>query len=266
MKDMQREILNQVATGQISAGEGAARLEALVAEPPTPAPAPVAAQPSLPPATPSAAVRSIKVVSLLGSANIVADPSVAVAVAEGPHRARTDGDTLVIEHAGLDEGNDTFQFGGGQRVVVSGPDWQRRSISVRMNPNLPLNATVQAGNINVIGLRGPITGEVQAGNFRVDDFSGPLKVSVQAGNVNASGRLEAGDSTIRCEMGSVKVNLNKGSSVRITAKATMGKVQVDGSATARSASGDNAKAVTVGAGTGTLDIDCTMGSVKVYAE
>ena len=126
MQDLQREILNQVASGQISAAEGAARLEALAAGPP----ASPAVATALPPATPAAAsARAVKVISLLGSASIVADPSVAVAIAEGPHRARTDGDTLVIEHAGLDEGNDTFTFGGASRVVVAGPDFQRRLLT-----------------------------------------------------------------------------------------------------------------------------------------
>jgi hypothetical protein len=256
MQDLQREILNQVASGQISATEGAARLEGLGAE--VPSPAPPAAAVTMP--------RSVKVISLLGTANIVADPTVAVAVAEGPHRARTDGDVLVIEHAGLDEGNDTFTFGGGRNVVVAGPDLQRRSISIRMNPDLPLSASVQAGNLNAVGLRGPIKAEVQAGNFRLDEFRGPINASVQAGNVTASGILLAGESTIRCEMGSVKLNLQKSSSVRITAKATMGKVSIDGGGTMKMHQGGAVREVTVGSGTATLDIDCTMGSVRINAE
>jgi hypothetical protein len=263
MQDLQREILNQVASGQISASDGAARLEALAGEPPAQATATAALPP--PPAAASPAARSVKVISLLGSANIVADPSVAVAIAEGPHRARTDGDTLVIEHAGLEEGNDTFTFGGAQRVVVSGPDFQRRSISIRMNPDLPLFASVQAGNLNAVGLRGPITAEVQAGNFRLDDFRGPINATVQAGNVTASGALASGESKIRCEMGSVKLNLEKPSSVRITAKATMGKVAIDGAGNMKH-HGGTVREVTVGAGEATLDIDCTMGSVRINAE
>jgi hypothetical protein len=263
MKDLQREILSQVASGQISASEGAARLEALSDESSTPAsvlaPPPPAVQPMDVP-------RAVKVLSVLGSANIVADPSVAVAVASGPHRARTDGDVLIIEHAGLDDGNDTFTFGGARRVVVAGPDLQRRSISIRMNPDLPLFATVQAGNINVVGLRGPITADVQAGNCRVDDFHGPLEINAQAGNVTASGRLTEGDSKIRCEMGSVKLNLVKGSNVRIAARATMGKVAVDGAGTTRSGPGDAVREVSVGSGAASLDVDCTMGSVRIYAE
>ncbi len=263
MQDLQREILNQVASGQISASEGAARLESLAAEP-SDMPATATA---LPPAGPAAgAARSVKVISLLGSATIVADPSVAVAIAEGPHRARTDGDTLVIEHAGLDEGNETFTFGGGSRVVIAGPDLQRRSISIRMNPDLPLFASVQAGNLNAVGLRGAVTAEVQAGNFRLDEFRGPINATVQAGNVTASGTMVEGESKIRCEMGSVKINLEKQSSVRITAKATMGRVSVDGGRDVTTHHGGAVREVMVGSGSATLDIDCTMGSVRINAE
>jgi hypothetical protein len=261
MKDLQREILNQVASGEITAGEAAARLEALDSAPAEPAPA------SLPPApTPmlGTATRVVKVISVLGSATVVGDPSVAVAVADGPHRARQDGDMLVIEHAPFDE-NGTFVFSGG-RHVVTGPDPQRRNLSVRMNPSLPLFANVQAGNVNVMGVRGPITAQVQAGNCRVEDFQGALDLMVQAGNVNATGRLDSGASKIRCEMGSVKMNLGKGSSVRITARSTMGKVAVDGGATTKMGSGDSIREVTIGLGAGTLDVECTMGSVKVLAE
>lgn len=264
MKDMQREILNQVASGQITASDAAARLDALAAESPSaePAASPAAPAAVLPPVS---GARSVKVISVLGSANVIADQSVAVAVAEGPHRVRQDGDTMVIEHSSLDDGNDTFTFSGGRRVVVNGPDLQRRTMSIRMNPDLPLFVSVQAGNLNAIGLRGPITAEVQAGNCRLDDFGGALNLTVQAGNITATGRLVAGDSKVRCEMGSVKMNLQKGSSVRMTARSTLGKVAVEGAGIEKG-SGDATRSVTIGSGTATLDIDCTMGSVRVNAE
>jgi len=187
-------------------------------------------------------------------------------IEEGPHRARQDGDTLVIEHSSLDDESNTFTFGGGRKVVLSGPDFQRRTMSIRVNPDLPLFVSAQAGNVNVLGVRAAITGEVQAGNCRLDGFEGPLSINVQAGNVTASGRLQSGASKIRCEMGSAKVNLEKGSSVRISARATMGKVSVDGAPTTSMSSAGASRVVTVGSGAATLDIECTMGSVKVNAE
>src|SRR5258705_12083428 len=94
MKDLQREILSQVAAGKITAEEGAARLEALDAEP---SPAPDA----LPSPEPTGEIRHVKVTSRFGSTDIIGDPSIAGAVADGPHRARQEGDALVINQSPL---------------------------------------------------------------------------------------------------------------------------------------------------------------------
>jgi hypothetical protein len=239
LKDLQREILNQVAAGVITAEEGAARLEALDSED-TPLEA-------------GGDVRQVRVISRFGTTDVIGDASVAVAVADGPHQARQEGDTMVIEQS-LATDSASFEFTRPTgRSVLNGFDLGRR-LTVRMNPALPLIAGVQAGNLRIEGMRGPVTSDVQAGNCRVDGFRGPLKVSVAAGNVTASGRLDSGASTVRCEMGSVKVNLEKSSSVRINAHTTMGKVAIEGAAI---------KDGVLGSGAGTLDIECTMGNVRV---
>jgi len=260
MKDLRREILTQVAAGTITAEDGAARLDSLEApSAPAPTPAPVAA---------GLKGRHVKVLSQFGSAEIVGDPSVAFAVADGPHRARQDGDTMVIEHQPFDE-DESFAFGPGgsrPRIVINGTTIARRRLTVRMNPDLALTADVQAGNVRVDGVHGPIASEVQAGNFKVSDFRGTLNLIVQAGNVTASGRLDGGVSKVRCEMGQVKINLEKGSSVRITAHTTMGKVAIEGDGAELAGAGRSAREVTIGSGAGTLAIDCTMGSVKVSTD
>lgn len=260
---MRREILTQVAAGAITAEEGASRLESLE----TPATTGAKPSPATPPSLPTGSTaRQVKVVSQFGSAEIFGDPSVAVAVAEGPHRARQDGDTMVIEHQALDD-DDTFSFGqgGSRRIVVNGFNIQRRKLTVRMNPDLALVANVQAGSVRVEGVHGPITGEVHAGNCTVSDFRGPLNLVVQAGNVQATGRLDSGASKVRCEMGSVKINLEKGSSVRISAHSTMAKVAIEG-AGERAGIAHGGREVTIGSGAATLEVDCTMGSVKVAAD
>src|SRR5579859_1532586 len=264
MKDLQREILSQVAAGTITAAEGAARLESLGASAPAAAAVPA---PAPPPASPPAiATRQVKVVSQFGNAEIVGDPSVAFAVAEGSHRARQDGDTMVIEHAPVAD-DDSFSFGdGGRRIVVNGLNVQRRNLTVRMNPDLALIASVQAGNVRIIGVHGPISCEVQAGNCKVGDFRGPLDLVVQAGNVTATGRLNEGASKCRCEMGTVRIGLDKDSSVRIRAHTTIGKVAVDGRRGDAAVVGRAGQDVTIGSGAGTLDVDCTMGNVRVTAD
>src|SRR2546428_404122 len=80
-----------------------------------------------------------------------------------------------------------------------------------------------------------------------------------------SGRLDGGACKVRCEMGNVTINLEKGSSVKVTARTTMGKVAVDSGGAEPMFLGQSGKEVTVGTGEGTLDIDCTMGNVRVSA-
>lgn len=169
---------------------------------------------------------------------------------------------MVIEHEPFDDA-DSFAFGRGRHIATNGLDVRRRRLTVRMNPDLALVASVQAGNVRVDGVHGPITSDVQAGNCKVSDFRGTLNLSVQAGNITASGRLDRGASKVRCEMGSVKINLEKGSSVRITARTTLGKVAIEGEKDERAAVGPSGREVVIGSGDATLDLECTMGSVKV---
>lgn len=246
MQDQQREILSQVAAGTITAEEGAARLEALESDA-TPAPALTAT-----PIAPASGVRQVTVNSRFGNTEIVGDPTVATAVADGPHRARQDGDTMVIDQSLL-SGETTFEFNR-QRISIPGFDSQNRLL-VRMNPTLALRTRVQAGNLRIQGVRGPITGDVQAGNCIVEDFVAPVNLAVSAGNLEARGRIDGGRSAVRCQMGEVKVVLDKRSSVRISTHTTLGKVAIEG-----------VDGPVLGAGAGSLDISCTMGDVRVSVE
>src|SRR5438128_2467970 len=137
MKDLQREILTQVAAGTITADEGAARLEALDGAP-APAETPEARmQPT------GETVRQVRVVSRFGNAEIIGDPGVTSAVViEGPHRVRQEGDTMVIEQSPMIE-DSSFEFSRPQgRVTINGFDFGRKLL-VRMNPALPLVARAQ---------------------------------------------------------------------------------------------------------------------------
>jgi len=264
MKDLKREILNQVAAGTISAEEGATRLDSLESvDSATPAgvsrPAPPAFQP-----VPSS-TRRVRVTSAIGSAEIVGDPSVAFAVAEGPHRVRQDGDTMIIEQGPLDE-HDHFSFSrSDRRALIDTMDIGRRKLKVRMNPDLALAVHVNAGALRIDGIHGAITAEILAGSCKISDFASTLDLSTQAGNLSASGRLAGGASKIRCEMGNVTINLEKGSSVKVTARTTLGKVAVDESGGEQIILGHSGQEVTVGSGAGSLDIECTMGNVRVSA-
>ena len=234
--------MNQVAAGTISAEEGAARLAGLEpAAEPVPRPEPAPANP----------VRQVNVVSRFGNTEVIGDPSVAFAVADGPHQARQDGDTMVIEQSPLTD-DTSFEFNRPYaRITIPGFDFHR-SLVVRMNPALALRTKVQAGNLSIEGVKGAVTTEVQAGNCTVSGFAGPIQLSVTAGNIDARGRLDGGASSIRCAMGEVKVRLERTSSVRINARTMMGEVATEG-----------IKDRIIGSGSGVLDIDCKMGNVRV---
>ena len=95
--------------------------------------------------------------SRFGNTEIIGDPTVATAVADGPHRAHQDGDTMVFEQTPVSE-DPSFEFVRPQgRVVISGFGFGRK-LTVRVNPSLPLNASVQAGNLR-IELGSPRSGE-----------------------------------------------------------------------------------------------------------
>jgi hypothetical protein len=254
MTDPRREILSQVAAGKLTAEEGAAHLESLETEPTVPSPT----RPS-PISAAAAGVKQVRVLARLGNTEIIGDPTVSYAVAEGPHKARQEGDTMIIEQSPLDD-EATFEFSRPEgRVRIPRVNIGDKLI-VRMNPALPLAAKTQAGNLRIDGVMGAVAAEVQAGNCDIAEFRGPVNLKVTAGNITAKGRLDNGASTIRCQMGEVRVALDKSSSVRIRARTTMGEIAFENVERAGNSE------VTIGSGAGTLDCDCTMGTIRIAVE
>lgn len=280
MSDDRKAVLERVASGELSPAEGAALLEEIEAQA---APSSSARDPrdwaadwardtapTAPPApaAPGERAATVRIVRAIGTADIVGDPTVHEAVAEGPHVARREGDTLVIEGEEDPFGMPGFHFAWGGRRLRSYPGWRHRQrrgfpfgdlmpLRVRVNPDLPLEVESQAGKLTIRGVHAPIRAEVQAGSTEIVDFREPLDLSVQAGSVRARGRLDHGASRIRCEAGGVRIRLERGSSVRVSARTTLGKVQFDN---------DGDEPWVIGGGEGTLDISATMGSVRVMAD
>ena len=248
MEDVRREILARVAEGTLTPQDAAAELRELEGstEPATP----VA---EAPPPTDLARVR---VVASMGRVVILGDESVREAVADGPQQVHREGDTLVIEST-YDDGAG-FTFGR----VHFGFDLPDPRLLVRMNPSLLLDAEVKAGSLRIQGVRSRIRAEVQAGSTRIEGFSAPLDLDVQAGSVKASGLLSGGSSRIRCQAGSVSLDLDPRSSVTIKAKTSLGRVSLPDSKAVSGIGGGVARAQ-VGEGAGTLDIQNEMGSVTV---
>jgi hypothetical protein len=280
MDDERRAVLERVARGELSPTEAAALLDRM--EPATAgatsAPAgdprdwsadwtqdPEWARPEAPAPSPEGRAARIRVVRTIGTAEIIGDPTVSEAMAEGPHVARREADTLVIE--GQDDWVDASGFAFGWRGRHRPHPMRHHNrfrmgdlypLRVRVNPDLPLEIEAQAGRVRIRGVHAPIRGSVQAGSTDIVDFRSQLDLSVQAGSVTARGRLDQGASHVRCEAGSVRIWLERGSSVRVSARNMLGKVVFDNE--------DPRQPWVVGTGDATLDIDTTMGAVRVMAD
>lgn len=247
MNDAKREILRQVAAGDLSPEEAEARLSELDR--------PAASESATSTATLEPAT-GIKVVRIAGSAEIVGDPGVREVVVEGPHAVRRESGQLVVESR--PEPSEGYVFGPFQFSTDA-----HRKLRVRMNPDLPLDAEIQAGSLRILGVKARIKAEISAGSAHIDGFRAPLEVKVQAGSVNATGKLTEGTSHISCEAGSVRVGLDPASSVRIRAHTALGRISIPGSA-ARGVLGGETHETVVGGGEANLEIDSSMGSVTVW--
>ena len=196
-------------------------------------------------------ITGVKVDGSFRSIEVIGDDDVIEAVADGQHRLRWDGDILVIDGTsmGLDNDDDDEDYdddedfeGPGDwfrvyaphrlRRVHMGRGWDHdprsraRPLRVRMNPDLSLEARVEAGPLTIRRVRGPVKARVSAGPLVIEGFESPLDVRVAAGKVSASGRVDHGVSTINCDAGKVSLHLQRGSDVRVTASATLGKVDI----------------------------------------
>lgn len=262
--DPRRAILSAVADGRMSPQDAAERLHALA----HPDEAPEVTEASPPSSTDAEGPVRVRVEATARKVEIIGDRSVREAVAEGPHEAWRDGDTLVIEGEWDQDrefrehiSTSGFSFSRGRSAVMIG---KHTALVVRMNPDLPLEVRVEAGALTTTGVRGPIRAHVAAGSARLDGFRDTIDVDIAAGGFKGRGRLDHGESRIRCDAGSVKLQLERGSSVQISGEAHLGKVDVLGR-TSTGILNDSASA-TVGDGAGTLDIECNLGSVKVSAD
>jgi hypothetical protein len=195
-------------------------------------------------ATPGRKVRLVRVDANFRPVEIFGDEGVQEAVAEGAHRVRWEGDTLVIDGAvGTDDDEDDEHDAGfgdfGDWFRTRGPrtyraavrfgsgsrgEYRPRPLRVRMNPDVGLEARVEAGPLKIVRVHGPIKARVTAGPLKIEDFESPIDVRVAAGKVDASGRVDHGDSTIDCDAGTVRLHLKRGSHARVSASATLGKV------------------------------------------
>lgn len=251
MSDEMRDILNRVASGEISPEEAQKLL----------GPADATAGPSGP-STPEP-VRRLAIRSRAVRLVVRADPNVDTAIADGPHRVSHVGDTLTV-HSDLSAGQ--YEAEAPRSTFATWLTTMNRAgetLTVRVNPDLPLEVLTIAGSLELTGLRAAASIGVEAGSARLLDGSGPLTLSVASGSADVEWRFR-GESSISTDLGSSRVTVLPDSDVAITAEATMG------ASTIRMANGMTIKAsqegnppVVVGAGTGRLKVTSRLGSAVV---
>lgn len=247
------------------------------------------------------AIRRVRVVGSFRSARLIGDPTVREAVADGPHVARREGDLLIIEGS-LDEELPGFFFNPGRwswrmtvppDVAARGPGrpprpprppwppwpgrwwageeawprpWDLSELTVRMRPDLPLEVELSAGTLHTHGVTGPLRFDVRAGSARIEGARGPLDATVAAGSIRADATLRAGASRIRCDAGSVRIHLERGSSVLVRAQTELSRLSLPDRGVVGTWSGGEREEVKIGDGAATLDIDANMSSVGVTAD
>jgi hypothetical protein len=193
---------------------------------------------------------------------LIGDPSVTGATVEGRHVARRERDTLVVTTE-EDEEVGGFAFDSPMRRfgrMIKGPH-NPHKIAIRVNPNLPVDLVVSAGSVVASGLHGGLKFACDAGSIKAHECSGQLDGRVATGSAALDWLLESGNCRLRCELGTIKVNLHPRSSVAVRARSEMGTVDLGNQ---KQISGAGATGEwTMGAGDARLDIDVSLGTVKV---
>jgi hypothetical protein len=143
---------------------------------------------------------------------------------------------------------------------------QGSTLTVDVNPAIPVEVRVEAGKLRVSRMKASIKAHVDIGTLIVDDFEGEIDLSVESGTVRASG-VVVGRSCVSCELGKVAMRVAHGSDVRVNAHSTLGSVSVgsvDGARHKRVGVGSVGE-FELGSAKGELDIRVECGSINVEA-
>jgi hypothetical protein len=255
-----RDLLSRVASGDLDPSD-AARLLDEDASAPTVDQHDLAATRATPAA--SSSVGSIRVLAGGVKLVIVADPTVATAVAEGPHSVRHDGSTLVIE-APSGEGyqvQDKPKYLGWVPTVWTGGRGER--ITVRVNPDLPLAVEATASSVEVTGLHADLTVKTQASAVKVREHRGTIHGTATMSSLSVVG-VVTGASSLVCEFGSLDLRLKAGSDVVVQAVSEMGSLKLGDSKASQEDNGLRMRGST-GHGAHIFDVTVRMGSASVVA-
>lgn len=190
---------------------------------------------------------------------IASEPRVATASVDGAHVLRRTGSVLEISSDGeLGASIDGFTL---LRPPRSLDDVRNlglgKELFIRVNPNLVVDVELTAGSLTTENVRFLGKVRVTAGGAKLLGIEEAHDVLVQAGQATVKGRITTGRSRIRCESGSLAVQLDDESNVTVRAESQLGKVAWAGG---HSGAGDE---VVMGNGAARLDVGVVMGHATV---
>lgn len=190
---------------------------------------------------------------------IVGEPRVATASVDGAHVLRRSGSTLEISSDGeIGASIDGFTL---LRPPRSLEDVRNlglgKELFIRVNPNLIVDVELTAGSLTTENVRFLGKVRVTAGGAKITGINEAHDVLVQAGQATVKGSITTGRSRVRCESGSLNVQLADESNVTVRAEAQLGKVAWSGG---HSGAGDE---VVMGNGSARLDVGVVMGHCQV---
>lgn len=195
---------------------------------------------------------------------IASEPRVATVSVDGAHVLRRTGSVLEITSDGeLGPSVDGFTL---LRPPRSLEDVRNlgfgKELFIRVNPNLVVDVELTAGSLTTEDVRFLGKVRVTAGGAKLTGIEEAHDVLVQAGQATVKGRITTGRSRLRCESGSLVVQLDDDSNVTVHAESQLGKVAWTGG---HSGAGDE---VVMGNGAARLDVGVVMGhaSVRVGSE
>lgn len=190
---------------------------------------------------------------------IASEPRVTTASVDGAHVLRRNGSVLEISSDGeLGASIDGFTL---LRPPRSLDDVRNlglgKELFIRVNPNVLVDVELTAGSLTTEDVRFLGKVRVTAGGAKLNGVEEAHDVLVQAGQATVTGRIATGRSRVRCESGSLVVNLEDGSNVTVRAESQLGKVAWAGG---HSGAGDE---VVMGNGAARLDVGVVMGHATV---
>lgn len=190
---------------------------------------------------------------------VASEPRVATASVDGAHVLRRSGSVLEISSDGeLGASIDGFTL---LRPPRSLEDVRNlglgKELFIRVNPNLIVDVELTAGSLTTEDVRFLGKVRVTAGGAKLMGIEEAHDVLVQAGQATVKGRIATGRSRLRCESGSLVVELEDDSNVTVRAESQLGKVAWAGG---HSGAGDE---VVMGNGAARLDVGVVMGHATV---